>query len=201
VNGQGHRFSIGLEYSPNFNNSTGPALVSYNEFRLAQNAFLLGQYRLTGNLYATAGFGYLEAREFLASNLPPSQLDLFRIESHIYHHYIVTPVGLEYKFGSFFVRPEIGMGWNVSNTSCNTYYEGTPANYSISTQNYKDEENIHNINAMTYPLFFSIGHEFHLRSCTLIFSVKSYYSLNSIGSTYVESGHYYGFGMSLGVRM
>jgi hypothetical protein len=205
VYGQDNRFSIGLEYSPNFVNSTGPDYFngsSENEFRLAQNAFLLAQYRLAGNLHVSAGFGYLETREFHSFDVPPSnQYDLYKIESHLFHHYLVAPVGLEYKFGSFYVRPEIGIGWNVSNTSLDTYYIGSPSAGGSGTQKHKDENNIHNINSMTYPLMFSFGHEAKLKSCTLILGVKSYYSLNSIGSTYRESGHYYGFGVSFGVRM
>jgi len=202
--GQGNRFSFGLEYSPNFIKTTGPEFHKDNEFRLAQNVFLLGQYQLFGNLHATAGFGYLEAREFQSIDIPPSnQFDLYKIESHLFHHYMVAPVGLEYKLGSFYLRPEIGVGWLMSTTSLDTYYTGSPSAGSSATQKHKDTDNWHNINSMTYPLFFSFGHEAKLKACTLILGVKSYYSLNSIGDThnYNSSGHYYGFGVSLGVRM
>jgi len=199
--GQENRFSIGLEYSPNFSNTTTPYYLEDNGFRIAHNAFLLAEYRLVGHLHVTAGFGYLESREFQALNIPDNQFEFFRIESHLFHHYIVAPVGLEYKFGSFYLRPEIGIGWNVSNTSLDTYYEGTPSSYSIVTQKNKDEDNIRGVNTMTYPLFFSFGHEIDLQSCTLILGVKSYYSLNEIGRRYGISGHSYGFGVSFGVRM
>jgi hypothetical protein len=202
--GQDNRFGIGLEYSPNFNNRTGPDYFfnsGENEYRLAQNAFILGQYRLFGNLHATAGLGYLEVREFQAYDLPGAPYDIYKIESHLFHHYLVAPFGLEYKFGPFYLRPEIGIGWNVSNTSLDTYYTGSPNAGSSMTQKNKDENNLNGINSMTYPLFFSFGHEAKLKSCTLILGVKSYYSLNSIGSTYSHSGHYYGFGVSFGVRM
>jgi hypothetical protein len=200
--GQSNRFGIGLEYSPNFCNTTIPYYEHDNGFRIAQNAFLLAQYQLIGQLHVTAGIGYLEARVFQSADVPPgNQYDLYKIESHVFHHYMVVPVGLEYKFGSFFLRPEIGIGWLLGNTSLDTYYTGSPSDGSSFTQKNKDPDNHRDIDPMTYPLMLSFGHEVNLKSCTLILGVKSYYSLNAIGNRYTESGHYYGFGVSLGVRM
>ncbi len=200
VSGQMDKFTVGLEYSPNFTSVTQPygsqSGNSDGAFRFANNLFLKGGYKLTNNLYATGAIGLLGTRDFEAVDFG-GQLEIEKLESNRFHSYVVAPIGFTYYLGSFYISPEIGMGWNVSSRNKNHWYY---TDGSVIEIEHKDKDNIDNINETTYPLFLSFGNEIRMKSYSILLGVKGYYSLNSLGERASNAGHYYGFGVVTGVR-
>jgi len=197
--GQDSKIIYSLEYSPNFTSNTNPgsSIVTTNGgFRLAHNIFLKGGYKMATDLYLTAGVGFFTTREFSSLDLD-GQLEIDKIDSDKFHSYIVAPVGIKYYMGSFFISPEMGIGWNTGNrTKSHFYYSDGSQIENISD----DDINLHDVNEMTYPLFLSFGNEIKMKNCCVMLGVKGYYSLNPIGNEYYNSGHYYGFGVIGGVK-
>ena len=188
-----------LEYSPNFtsNNNPGSAFVNTNGgFRLAHNIFLKGGYKMATDLYLTAGVGFFTTREFTSLDLD-GQMEIDKIDSDKFHSYIMAPLGIKYYMGSFFISPEMGIGWNTGNTEKSHYYL---SDGSQTEGKSNDEHNIQEVNEMTYPVFLSFGNEIKMKNCSVMLGVKGYYSLNQIGNRYYNSGHYYGFGVIGGVK-
>jgi len=200
VSGQMDKFTFGLEYSPNFTSVTQPygsqLTNSEGAFRFANNLFLKGGYKLMNNLYATGAIGLLGTREFLTLDFG-GQMEINKVESNRFHSYVVAPIGFTYYLGSFYISPEVGIGWNVSNRIKSHWYY---TDGSELESEYIDKDNIDNINETTYPLFLSVGNEIRMKSYTILLGVKGYYSLNSFGQRASNAGHYYGFGVVTGVR-
>lgn len=200
VSGQMNTLTVGVEYSPNFTSVTQP-YGSYSgnsdgAFRFANNLFLKAGYKLTNNLYATGAIGLLGTREFETVDFS-GQLEIEKLESNRFHSYVVAPVGFTYYLGSFYISPEIGIGWNVSNRSKNHWYY---TDGSVIEIEQTDKDNIDLINETTYPLFLSLGNEIRMKSYSILLGVKGYYSLNNLGERASNEGHYYGFGVVTGVR-
>jgi hypothetical protein len=203
VSAQTNRWGFGFEYSPNFSNATRPFYVdSDNGFRLAQNGFLKAYYHLSPKLDISAGGGYLEAVHSINGDFPQGADGLYRIESVWYHHYLVFPVGVQYHFGHLFVEPAVGIGWNFANVSHDTYYYHHGSNESSvnGPERHPDEFNFYRINEITYPVFLSLGYAVPLSGCSLSFGLQGYYGLNFIGERIPMQRHYYGTGITLGIK-
>lgn len=197
VCGQTDRFNLCIEYSPNFSNITQEYFYFYagivGGLRFSHNLFLQGGYQLRPNLYATAGIGLMETRELLDWGNTDYEID--KIQSDFYHYYIVAPVGITYYIGSFFITPQVGIGWNINNRLKHHiyYWDGTVA---IEREDLDQE----GMNKTTYPIFLSIGHEINMKTYSILIGLKGYYSLNPQAENYYEKWHYYGFGVVTGVR-
>ena len=197
---QNNQFTFGLECSPNFTNVVRPYPYSivFGEtgFRPAINFGLKAGYVLTPRFTATGGLGYMTTREYEDFELSGDP-NYDRIVSHRFHSYVFVPVGMKYYLGSFFISPEVAIGWNTSNTSKSTFYF---TDGSSSAMNSEDPDNIYQVNAVTYPVFLTFGNEIKVKSCTIAIGMKSYYGLNPIGKLNQNNGHYYGFGVFGGVN-
>lgn len=199
VIGQSNKFTAGLEYSPNFTNTTLPSpFYSGHDggYRFAQSIFLKVGYRLIDNLYVTGAVGYFTTREYITFNWG-DEVGIDRITSERFHAYVATPVGLTYYMGSFFVSPEIAIGWNTGNCFKDHFYFSDRSQQENSG---KDEENLYNVNKTTYPVFLSFGNEIKMKNCSVLLGVKGYYSLNLIGTAPSNTSHYYGIGLITGVK-
>ncbi len=194
---QTNKFTFGLEYSPNFSNITQehfhffPGTVE--GLRFSNNLFLKGGYQLRPNLYATAGIGLMETRELL--DLGISNYEVDKVQSDFYHYYVVAPVGITYYIGSFFISPEVGIGWNINNRLKNQIYfwDGT-----VHIE--REDLNQEGMNKTTYPVFLGIGYEINMKTYSILLGLKGYYSLNPQVENYYENWHYYGFGAVTGLR-
>lgn len=205
---QMNKFTVALEYSPNFSSITnpytsqvsGPDVIRSTRqdggFRAANNLFLKGGYKLTTDLYVTGAIGLFGTREFETIDLN-GELGIETLESNRFHSYVVTPVGLTYYLGSFFISPEIGIGWNVANKEKNHWYN---TDGSEIEQEYEDKNNIHHINKTNYPLFLSFGNEIRMKSFSIILGAKAYYDLNTLSEQDYKTAHSYGFGLLTGIR-
>ena len=130
-----------------------------------------------------------------------SEFDQFGIKSNKSHHYIVAPIGFKFSMGSFFIRPEVGIGFNTANIHRNEFTEyispGVLVGHHTKT---KDINNFDRVNQMTYPLYLTMGTEVPISSFRLIFALQGYYTLNTIGEHYTNQRHAYGFGTTVGVK-
>ena len=196
---QSNKFSLGLEYSPNFTRTTLPSPY-YNGhdggYRFAQSIFLKGGYKVMDNLYLTGSLGYYNTREYVNFNFA-DEVGIDRITSERFHAYVATPVGLTYYMGPFFVSPEIGIGWNTGNCYKDHFYYSDGSQVENSG---KDENNLYKVNSTTYPIFLSFGNEIKMKNCSVLLGVKGYYSLNLIGQANSNTSHYYGIGLVTGVK-
>ena len=205
---QMNKFTVALEYSPNFSGITnpytsqvsGPDVIRSTRqdggFRAANNLFLKGGYKLTTDLYVTGAIGLFGTREFETIDLN-GELGIETLESNKFHSYVVTPVGLTYYLGSFFISPEIGIGWNVASKGKNHWYytDGSEIEHE-----YEDEHDIHQINKTNYPLFLSFGNEIRMKSYSIVLGAKAYYDLNTLSQREFKTAHSYGFGLLAGIR-
>ncbi len=197
--GQDSKIIYSLEYSPNFTSNSNPSSTFINTnggFRLAHNIFLKGGFRLATDLFITAGVGYFTTREFSSWDLD-GQLEIDKIDVDRFHSYIMAPLGIKYYIGSFFISPEMGIGWNTGNTDKSHFYLSDGSQEEGKSD---DDMNIRDVNEITYPVFLSFGNEIKMKNCSVMLGVKGYYSLNPIGNQYTNSGHYYGFGVVGGVK-
>ena len=199
VSAQSSKFNFGLEVSPNFTNiarNSYYATFVYPDygFRPAMNIDFKAGYIMSEHFVLTGGVGYLTTRELVIFDTD-GQSEIYRIESEHFHSYVFIPVGVKYYMGTFFISPEISIGWNTANVTENTF------RYPNGVQSSKGDDlnNLYQVNAVTYPVFFSFGNEIRLKSCTIALGVKAYLSLNPVGYDDSNYGHYYGFGVLGGI--
>jgi hypothetical protein len=201
---QSSKFTFGVEYAPAVTNVAHQYWRNPYETGLwpVNNFFIRTGYTLSSKFDLTSGIGFMTAREFYFFELQ-GQLEFKSVSSHRYHQYVVVPLGFKYKFGSFFINPEIGAGKNVANPIKNnfTYTDGSEV-----TGKYKDH--IYDVNNFTYPIFLSFGNEMKMKSLSIAMGIRAYYSLNKISNADSSDGiivfgpngsHYYGFGVFGGV--
>jgi len=200
LSAQTDKFNFGFEVSPNFTNIDRNSLYTtfyYPDygFRPAFNMDVKAGYKLSQRFLLTGGAGYMTTREFVILDLN-GQANIDRIESDRFHSYVFLPFGVKYYFGDFFISPEVGIGWNTANVTENTFRN---TDGSVSSSKGDDINNLYDVNAVTYPVFFSFGNEIHLKSYSISLGVKAYYSLNPVGYDDSNYGHYYGVGILAGM--
>jgi hypothetical protein len=121
---QTSKFNFGLEVSPNFTNIGRNAYYNlvYPDygFRPAMNIDFKAGYKMSEHIVLTGGVGYLTTRELVIFDTN-GQTDINRIESERFHSYVFLPVGVKYYMGTFFISPEISIGWNTANVTENTF--------------------------------------------------------------------------------
>lgn len=203
VCGQTDRFNLSVEYSPNFSSITHEYFHFHTGhaegFRFANNLFAKVEYLLIPDLYATASIGMLQTSELVTLDenrfheIANKEID--KLELDYTHYYLVTPVGVTYYFRSFYISPEIGIGWSIHNRLKYDFYytDGSGSEFSEDLDRKRDNE-------VTYPLFLSIGHEISMKTYSILIGLKGYYSLNPQVENYYEKWHYYGFGAVTGLR-
>ena len=197
LNAQTNRFHFGIEYSPNFSNVTDLRNDINYGYRISHNIFLKTEYSLTKRFDITAGFGYLNTREFSSLSFG-GQLDIERVDVIYNTNYLALPLGLKYNFGSFYIQPEVAIAYNFDNTDLQRSYASSGA---TGKTRWKDDINTRYNHQFTAPCFLTLGHKIDLKYGSILFGVKGYYSLNKIGSDYgIRGKHYYGFGVMTGLR-
>ncbi len=163
---------------------------------IGHNAFLKGELSLNKHLSLTTGVGFLNTKQYDKLFLN-GQLDIALIESHRSHEYMVIPVGFKYRFGQFYVQPEIGMAWNQVNYVEQRSYL---TNGSVITQKYEDNLIPDQYNKITVPAFLTIGSEFDLGTFSILFGIKGYYSFSDISNRTPWPEKYFGVGMMTGIK-
>ena len=211
IHAQDNRWSVSAENTLAFSNTTQASFgrsENDNGYRTAYNAFLRTGYKLSPKLTVSIGAGYMQTREFVSLGPLSNEADQIQsIRSNKTHHYFMSPVGLEFSLGSFFIRPEIGIGINTANTSLDEFRYNLPNSgnnnfygyYGVFQKN-KDVNNIDRVEKLTYPLMLTIGAEIPVSTFHLILGAQAFYSLNKIGEQNFNQHHAFGFGTTVGVK-
>ncbi|MFZ1678471.1 MAG: hypothetical protein WAT91_14420 [Saprospiraceae bacterium] len=200
LSAQQKKFSIGLEYSPNFSNTTQEFYNGDNEgFKLTHNAFIKIGYGLNQQIELTSGVGFMNTREFSHWDLG-GQLDINYINTQRFHNFAVVPLGVKLNLGTFFINPEIGIAYNFRNPSKQWSSVISGNGETIIESHYNDNFNTPVFDKITYPLFLTIGNEFNVHSMTFMAGIKGYYSLSKNNTHGIYSGHPYGIGIMTGVK-
>lgn len=195
ANAQAKKISIGLEYSPSFSNVT-TEFSSREGYRQSHNVFLKGGYALSEKLELTLAAGYLNTRQFDRFHIPGLQ-EIESIESLRNHNYAVFPVGIRYKFGSFYVNPEIGIGIDIGHpTRQVTYFNDG----SIINSHFDANPDVFGYKKFSVPLMLSIGNEIDFHGMKILLGAKAYYSLSTLRTSQFEPQHYFGIGIVTGIR-
>jgi hypothetical protein len=199
---QDNRWSFTAEGTLNFVNATSPrAFYNDRSYRIGYNTFLRSEYNFGSRLSAVVGLGYLRTYEYYSTPVQNGPNGLEFINSDLTHHYAVVPIGIKWSLGPVFIRPEIGIGINTSNTRLDEYrYRIEPSLFIIEKRKTKENHNLALVNRMTYPLLCTIGTEIPLSFTTLIIGVQGFYTLNTIGDRYINQRHAYGLGTTVGVK-
>ncbi len=200
LSAQQKKFSVGLEYSPTFTNTTQEFWDIENEgFKLTHSAFIKIGYGLNQQLALTSGIGFMNTREFSHMDLG-GQLDINYINTQRFHDFAVVPLGVKLNLGTFFINPEIGIAYNFRNPSKQLASVISGNGETIVEQHYNDTFNTPVFDKITYPLFLTIGNEFNFHSMTFIAGIKGYYSLSKSNLPGLSSRHPYGIGIMTGVK-
>jgi len=194
---QSGKFHIGVEYAPAVTGVTYD--IWWNPYKIGlspvQNVFIRTDMVISPKFEITSGLGFITARNFRYLDIE-GHPDVDNVASHYFHQYFVLPLGFKYKFGSFFIQPDIGIGINVEN-KVKSHFVLTDGSEGTS----KSKDLYVGVNNLTYPISFGFGNEITLKSCSVQMGVRGYYSLNGISSQLIYSDqHYYGFGVFGGVR-
>jgi hypothetical protein len=196
--GQLNNLTFDIEYSANFSKVSDPDIPyqkDYNDLKLGHNIFAKAGFGIAKHLNLTFGVGYLNTSKYELDYLN-GQLDIERVESHHHYNYLILPVGLKWNIKSFFLSPEIGVGWNISSKS-NITIKYTNGLVESNTNN--DIADIYNINKITFPVILSFGKEIYFNDFTLLLGIKGYYSLSELDDNHDGSNHYLGFGVLGGI--
>ena len=206
------KFSWSLEYSPSFSNITTPTSFSAtsspifqkNGFRIGHNIFLKADFKLFENLFLTTGVGLLNTTEhasiFLNGTSALGLPDVNKIESYRYHNFLVVPIGLKYKIGTFFINPEIAIGFKLSRPSFQITHL---ADGSVVKNRYNISQDLWGYKNLTVPLMLTVGKEIPMGPVKLLLGAKGYYSLTKLKYDMPRSqpsSHYFGFGIMAGVK-
>jgi len=191
-----NKFNFGVEYAPAFTNVTHQEWLNPYETGLwpVHNFFLRAGYGLSSKFVLTSGLGYITARQFEYNEFD-SQSYIESIATHRFYHYIVVPLGFRYAFGSFFINPDISVGFNVGNP----VKDQVTYSYSLVVSG-KFEDKYSDINDFTYPVSLAFGNEIKMKACSVQLGIRGYYSLSGISPKLgFYNQHYYGFGVFAGV--
>jgi hypothetical protein len=192
---QEHKFQLGLEYSPHFSRLTNE--VVEESLKFSHHLFLKVEYPVNPNLTITSGLGYLNTGERELGNLTGTEeLKAVRIVHH--HNYIAIPVGIKYFAGKYFIQPEIAAAININNRRKIVIVENDG---DRRVERMDEVYYTGKINSLSVPVFLTLGKEFHMNKMRVMTGIKGYYSLNEVISGAPRNGHYYGFGLVLGIRM
>lgn len=194
LNGQERKLSIGVEYSPNI--SSIENATPENESKISYQSILRFEFTLKKNLLLTTGVGYLNTGDKKETQVD-GQFDIDKIAFNFNYNYIVMPIGLKYYRGSFFLQPELGIAYNLSNERRNkvTFVNG-------DIQSFKEDINDEVFSKITIPSSLIIGYEYALGSIKLLLGIKGYYSLTKLIKERMlfETKNYYGFGIMTGIK-
>lgn len=196
LSGQEKKFTFGFEYSPSFSNVTTTHPVLDGGFRIGHNIFLKGSLKVRKDLEVTMGVGFLNTRENDENNLE-GWMNIERIHSRRHHNYLVVPAGLRYHIGSFYINPEIGIGYNVGRPVQQTFFF---TDGSVASENPGGPSEAISYKKLSAPLFLSFGNEFDLNGLKIMIGAKAYYSLTGLQRFHFIPNNYYGFGLVTGVR-
>ena len=196
LHAQTERFDVSIEYTPNYSKLTDN--FSNPGFNFSHQFFTRAEWNLSRRFGVSIGLGYMNARDRWTVFLE-GQNDIDYIELYTNHDYITIPVGLKYNFGSWYVRPEISIGLNFSNPGRLMRQVTFKINGEKIVSRW-DDFNQRNYNDLSFPIFFSVGREFKVKTLSVQLGVKGFYSLEQVVLENYWIQHYIGLGVLAGIR-
>lgn len=188
---QNGKISLGAEFSSNWSRLSN-AVVD-EKFKKSAHSVLRLEYQSKSRFSPTIGIGYLNTGEQEEVELG-GQLGIEKIKLQHNYNYVVIPIGVNINIGNYYVFPEIGVGFNISNKLKRKTFLTNGDNESMV----EDERlNGGEFNKITYPIFLTIGRSFKVEKSIISLGLKAYYGLNQVVRDVPRDNHYYGFGFTV----
>ncbi len=194
LTGQNSRYAFSLEYSPHCSKITDNFISE--KLKISHNIFLKSEYISNGTIHPVFGIGFLNTGEKETSEIRTLDIEEVIIKHH--YNYLLFAFGASIKVQGFYLNPELGVGYNISNKMM------TITQYSNGKveKKYRDEDLFSGeFNSISFPFLLSLGYEFQIGKVGLLSGLKGYYGMNKIVDDSPRKGHYYGFGLFLGIKL
>ena len=192
---QENKFSLTVEYSPNFSMLTNE--VVNEKFKLSHNALLRISYNTNSKIKPTIGLGFLNTGE-LESSQDGSHLGIESIKFIQNYNYLIVPIGFKYNISKLYVLPELGIGINISNKT-KQITEFTNGETEKETRD--AGLNSGEFNKLSIPVSISIGTDLELFGKSFSTGLKGYYGLNQVVRDVPRNNHYFGIGLILATNL
>lgn len=194
LSAQERKFSVVIEYSANLSKVTNSQ--GRNKDKLSHMGFLKLEYETNKIIKPLIGIGFLNTGEIEEDR--PINFDIVYYCGVLNYNYLVIPVGASISVRSFFINPEIGVGYNLSDqvTQRITYVTGE---VEVGKREIGGDQRP--INKFSVPVFLTIGKDFKIGNKLLSTGLKGYFGLNQIMDDNNRNHHYYGVGISVGLKI
>lgn len=185
---QTERTRYTLAYSLHLSDAAGSGPGSYFDPALAQSVFVIAELSSKRSSRFTIGAGFLQSRLHHSDRHYPTYEN---IEQHININYVAIPAGIKFRYGSFYVHPEVAANFNYRNTT-KFYFLDSEMNpldepYDQYTRNPPIE--VH------FASLMSMGYEIKAGSITFLTGVKGYFAFTN---SYVNT---FGAGLMVGIKI
>ena len=141
------------------------------------------------NLKYSIGFGYLQPHTvFKDYTGVHNYLDE---ERHYRLDYLVLPVGINIKLGSFYIHPEFAPSYNF-NISTKSFI--VDAEMERTGEVYRDEKESRSFD-VDYAAFLALGYEYKIGNIHFLSAIKGFLALNS---HFIDT---YGVGLEVGIKI
>ena len=191
--GQESRFSMALNYSPNYSNITNDVVPA--RMKLSHDVGVALAYSLTTSISPTLSFRYFDVGEVTGGVVnSPVILESTFAYSYAYLH---IPVGLRMKVGRFEILPEIGYAIALSQTVTSKIVTVDETRKSSRPEELVNGE----FNDRVIPVSLTLSSDIMIGSVTTQVGLKGYYSTNMIAEGVPRDNHFYGVGLLVGVKL
>jgi len=195
LSAQENKFSLSIEYSPNFSKLTDEIVTE--RYKISHNALIRMEYNTESNIKPTIGLGFMNTGELEKSEIVESP-GIDNIKFIHNYNYLIMPIGAKIYLSKIYLLPEICLGYNISNKYLKvTNYQSGKKEFVI------DDETLYlgEFNKISIPVSMTIGKEFKITNKTFSFGMKGYYGINRVVRDVPRKNHYYGLGIVLGTKL
>ncbi len=185
---QADRTRYTLAYSLHLSDAAGSGPGRYFDPALAQSVFVTAELSTKRSSRFTIGAGFLQSR-MKHSDLHHNTYE--NIEQHINVDFVSIPAGIKFRFGSFYIHPELAVTYNYRLT-INSYFLDSEMNpLHESYDQFKSDRSFE----VLFASLMSLGHEIKVGTITVMTGVKGYFAFNN---NYVNT---FGVGLMAGVKI
>ena len=194
LTGQNPKFTLSLEYSPNYSKITDNNVNEKVKF--SHSIFLKSEFIFKGNIHPTFGIGFLNTGE-QESTKGIGELEIEEVIFKHNYNYLLIPFGVNLRINNIYINPELGIGYNISNKmmTITKYSEGKVEKKSQDEDLYSGK-----LNSISIPVLLSLGYEFNLGNMSFLSGIKGYYGINKVVRGISINPHYYGLGLLFGMK-
>jgi len=192
LSAQENKFSLSIEYSPNFSKLTDE--IINEKYKISHNALIRIEYNTDGNIKPTIGLGFMNTGELEKSEIVESPgIDNIKF----IHNYFIIQIGAKIYLSKIFLLPEICLGYNIANKYLKvTNYQSGKKEIVIDDETLSLGE----FNKISIPVLMTIGTELKIANKTFSFGMKGYYGIYRVVRDVPWKNNYYGLGIFLGTK-